>query len=71
MERDAGSFGTLTQHVTRVPGRRSLFLERFVGVIDDDRRREVGHGRKRRDASADDDALPLRGPSPRGRTLRV
>ena len=48
----------LEQDVARVPRRHPLFLQRFVGVVDDDRGREVGHRRERRDPAADDDAPP-------------
>ena len=48
-----------------------LFLERLVGVVDDDRGREVGHRRERGDPPADHDALPARRPPPRVGARRV
>ncbi len=45
------------KHVARVPGRRALFLQRLVGIVDDDRGREVGHRRERGDPAADHDAV--------------
>ena len=35
------------QHVARVPRGRAFLLQRLVGVVDDDRGREIGHRRER------------------------
>ena len=62
--------GAFVQHVAGVPGGHTLLLQRFVGVVDDDRGREVGHRRERRDAATDDDTPPGRGAPPRVRARR-
>ena len=48
----SGARGALAQHVARVPGRRALFLQRLVGVVDHDGGAQVGNGRERGDPAA-------------------
>ena len=47
-----------SEHVARVPCGHPFLLQRLVGVVDDDRGREIGNGRERGDPPADDDAVP-------------
>ena len=66
-----GAGGPFVQHVTRVPRRHPFLLQCLIGVVDDDRGRQVGHRREGGDPPADDDALPLHGRVPRVGALRV
>ncbi len=66
-ERRGRPLGALEQHLARVPRGRPLLLQRLVGVVDDDRGREIGHRRQRGGPPADDHAVPPRRAPPRCR----
>ncbi len=61
-ERRTTAPGPFVQHVARVPGGRALLLQGLVGVVDDDRRLQVGDGCERRDPAAHDDTRSLARP---------
>jgi hypothetical protein len=67
----AGALGALSQDIARVPCRRALFLECLVGVVDHDRRVQIGNRCECSDATAHDHAPAGRGPRPRRGALRV